>query len=85
MPIGVIKTTDMSSRDELNPGVLPNIEEEKEILQELSDPYDDDSDDHSIYKENEVEDIPEPVIHRTRSGRVSCPPNNLEPRHGTDR
>ena len=47
----------------------------------MSDCYDGDSDDNRIYKEDEVEDIPEPVIQRTRSGRVTQPPNNLKPRH----
>ena len=51
-PIGVIKTTDMSPCDDLDPGVLPNIEEEQEILPELSYRYDDDSDDNSVYKED---------------------------------
>ena len=80
-PRGVIKTTNTSPRDDLDPGVFPNIEEEQEILPEFSDRYDDDSDDNSIYGEDEVEDIPEPVIQITRSGRVTRPPNNLEPRH----
>ena len=44
----MIKTTEMSLRDDLDPGVLPNIEEEQEILPELSDCYDDDSDDDSV-------------------------------------
>ena len=81
-PRGVIKTTDMILRDDLDPGVLPKIEEEQEILPELSDRYDDDSDENSVHEEDEVEDIPEPVIERTRSGRVTRPPNNLETRHG---
>ena len=53
-PRGVINTTDMSPRDDLDPGVLPNIEEEQEILPEFSDRYDDDSDDDSVYEEYEV-------------------------------
>ena len=81
-PRRVIKTTGMSPRDDLDPGVFPKIEEEQEILSELSDRYDDDNDDNSIYEEDEVEDIPEHVIQITRSGRVTRPPNNLEPRHG---
>ena len=80
--IGVIKTTDTSPRNRLDPGVLREIEEEQEILPELSDRYNDDSYDNSVYKEDEVEDIPYPVIQITRSGRVTRPPNNLEPRHG---
>ena len=79
---GLINTTDMSSRDDLYPGVLPNIEEEQEILPELSDRQDDDSNDYRVYEEDEVEDLPDPVIQRTRSGRVTRPPNNLEPCHG---
>ena len=61
-PIGVIKTTGTSPHDDLDLGVFPNIEEEQEILSELSDRYDDDNDDDSVYKEDEVEDIPEPGI-----------------------
>ena len=80
-PIGVIKTTGMSPHDDLDLGVFPNIEEEQEILSELSDRYDDDSDGDNVYEEDEVEDIPEHVIQRTRSGRVTWPPNNLEPHH----
>ena len=80
-PRGVIKTTDMSPRDDLNPGVFPNIEEEQEILPELSDHYNGDRDGNSVYKEDEVEDIPEPVIQRTRYGRVTQTQNNLEQRH----
>ena len=44
----MIKTTDMSPRDDLDPGVLLTIEEEQEILPELRDCDDDDSDDNSI-------------------------------------
>ena len=62
---GVIKTTYMSPRNDLDRGVLPKIEEEQEILSELSDLYDDDSDDDSVYEEDEVEYIPDPVIQRT--------------------
>ena len=51
----------------------------------MIDCYDDDSDENSVYKEDEVEDIPDPVIQITRSGRVTRPPNNLEPRHGPGR
>ena len=36
-PKGAIKITAMSPRDDLDPGVLPNFEEEQEILPELSD------------------------------------------------
>ena len=63
-PRVVIKTTDMSTRDDLDSGVLPKIEEEQEILSELSDRYNDDSEGNSVYEEDEVEAIPEPVIHR---------------------
>ena len=62
--------------------MLSNIEAEQEIFPELSDHYDDDSNGGSIYEGEEVEDIPEPVIQRTRSGKVTWPPNNLEPHHG---
>ena len=48
-PRGVIKTPDMSPRDDLDPGVLPTIEKEKEILLALIDRYDDDSDDNNVY------------------------------------
>ena len=80
-PRGVIKTPDMSPRDDLDPGVFLMIEEEQEIIPELSDRYDDDSDDNIVYDEDSVEDFQEPVIQRTRSGRVTRTPNNLEPRH----
>ena len=86
-PRGVIETPDMSLRDDVDTGVsrgqvlLPTIEEEQEILTELSDRYDDESDDNSVYEEDTVEDVQEPVVHRTRSGRVTRPPNNLEPHH----
>ena len=79
---GVIKTTGMSPGDDLYPGVLPKIEEEQEILPELSDRYNDDIDNDSIYEEDEVGDLPDPVVQRTRSGRFTRPPNNLKPRHG---
>ena len=82
---GLIKTTDMSPRDDLYPGVLPNIEEEQEIHPELSDCYDYSSNDNRVYEEDPVEDLPYPVIQRTRSSRVTRPPNNLEPRHGPGR
>ena len=36
-PRGVIKIHHMSPRNDLDPGVLPTIEEEQEILSELSD------------------------------------------------
>ena len=75
----------MSPRNDLDPGVLPTIEEEQEILSELSDWYDDDSDDNSVYDEDEVEDILESVIQRTSSGRVTGTPINLEPHHGPGR
>ena len=48
----------------------------------MSDRYDGDSDDDNVYEGDEVEDILEPFIQRTRSGRVTRPPNNLEPCHG---
>ena len=51
-PIGVIKTPDTSPRNELDPGALPTIEQEQEILTELSDRYDDDSDDDIVYGED---------------------------------
>ena len=51
----------------------------------MSDRYDDDRNDDSVYEEDKVEYIPEPVIQRTGSGRVTRPPNNLEPRHRTGR
>ena len=75
----------MSPRDDLDPGLFPKIEEEQEILLELSDRYDDDRNDNILYKEDAVEDILEPVIQRKRYGRVTRPPNNLEPRHGPSR
>ena len=51
----------------------------------MSDCYDDSNDDNSVYEEDTFEDILEPVIHITRSGRVTWPPNNLEPHHGPGR
>ena len=51
----------------------------------MSDRYDDNSDDDSVYEGDEVEDIPEPVIQIKRYGRVTHPPNNLELSHGPDR
>ena len=87
-PKGVIDTPDMSPRDDMDPGVswgqgvLPTIEEEQEIITELSDHYDYDSDDNRVYDKDSVEDVQEPVIQKTRSGRVTLTPNNLEPRHG---
>ena len=51
----------------------------------MSDCYDDDSNDDIVYEGDEVEDIPEPGIERTRSGRVTRPPNNLESLHGPGR
>ena len=51
----------------------------------MSDRYDDDSDGNIVYDEDAVEDAQEPVVQRTRSGRVTRPPNNLEPRHGPGR
>ena len=65
--------------------MFPEIEEEQEILPELSDRYNDDSNDDNVYEGDEVEDIPEPVIQKARSGRVTWPPNNLEPHHGPRR
>ena len=47
---GVIKKTNISPRDDLDPVVFPKIEEEQEILPELSDCYNDDSDDDSVYE-----------------------------------
>ena len=73
-PIRVIETPDINLRDDMYPGlyhgqgVLLTIEEEQEILPEFSDYYDDDSNDNIVYKEDEDEDIPEPVVQRTRSG-----------------
>ena len=72
----------MSPCDDLDPGVFLTIEEEQEILPELRDCDDDDSDDNRIYKTDEVEDIPELVIQRTRSGRFTRTPKHLEPLHG---
>ena len=57
----------------------------------MSDCYDDDSDDDSdsddgsVYDEDAVEDVQQHVVQRTRSGRVTRPPNYLEPRHGPGR
>ena len=65
--------------------MLPKIKEEKEILPELSDCYDDDSDDVIVYDKEKVEDFQEPVVQRKSSGRVTRPPNNLEPCHGPGR
>ena len=85
-PRGVIETPGTSLRDDVDPGVsrgqgvLPMIEEEQEILPELSDFYNDDSDDesdsddNSIYDEDAAEYVQEPVIQRTRSDRVTRPP-----------
>ena len=65
-PRGVIKTTATSPCEGLDPGVMPNIEEEQEIFPELSGRYDDNSDGDIVHEEVEVEDISEPVIQRTR-------------------
>ena len=57
----------------------------------MSDCYDDDSDDESnsndgrVFDKDVVKNVQEPVVQRTRSGRVTRPPNNLEPRHGPGR
>ena len=86
-PRGVIETPNMILRDDVDQGVsqgqgvLPTIEEEQEILPELSDRYDDYSYDNSVYEKDSVEDVQEPVVQRTRSGRFTRPPNNLEPHH----
>ena len=61
-PIGVIKTSAMSLRNDLDPRVLLTIEEEQEILPEFSGWYDDDSNNNIVYDEDAVEDILEPVI-----------------------
>ena len=47
----------------------------------MSDRYNDDSDDNSVYYKDAVEDVQEPILQETRYGRVTRPPNNLEPRH----
>ena len=46
---------------------------------------DDDSNDDIVYNKDADEGVQEPVAQRTRSGRVTRPPNNLETCHGHDR